>query len=346
MDTNKINLDISYTTLFKLLIFGFAIWLSAKVVGLFFILILGYIIAVAVSPFVLKTKSHYKNIPTGVIAIAVYSVVLSFTALILILISGPLVSQTVEFLNSLPSYVQNFLQNSEFLKSLPIDLTSFIDSSQIINGIQGAFGFVSRIFGGLAGLGIAIVISLYMIIDKDSIINALIKYLPKNKKPIIKTTIYRIDKNLSSWLLSQLILSIIIGVLSYIGLSLLGIDYALPLAVLAAFLELIPNLGPIITFFIMVFISVATGQTITITILVGMWFILQQLLENYVIVPRLMKRVVGLSPVITISAIIAGSMAFGLLGAIVAVPVVKTVSIIIDEYLKTKQEVVEEEQIV
>jgi hypothetical protein len=80
MDTNKINLDISYTTLFKLLIFGFVIWLSAKVVGLFFILILGYIIAVAVSPFVVKTKNHYKNIPTGVIVIAVYSVVLSLTA--------------------------------------------------------------------------------------------------------------------------------------------------------------------------------------------------------------------------------------------------------------------------
>jgi predicted PurR-regulated permease PerM len=241
----------------------------------------------------------------------------------------------------LPNYIQNFIENSEFLNSLPFDISSFIDSSQIINGLQGAFGFVSRIFGGLAGLGIAIIISLYMIIDKESIISSLIKYLPENKKPNIKTTIYRIDKNLSSWLLSQLILSLIIGVLSYIGLSLLGIDYALPLAVLAAFLELIPNLGPIITFFIMVFISIATGQTITITVLVGIWFIMQQMLENYVIVPRLMKRVVGLSPVITIAAIIAGSMAFGLLGAVVAVPVVKTISIIVDEYLKTRQEIVE-----
>ncbi len=116
----------------------------------------------------------------------------------------------------------------------------------------------------------------------------------------------------------QLFLGVIVGVLVYIGLSLLGIRFALLLAIIAGILELVPYIGPVLSAIPAVILAFFQAPILALWILI-LYIVVQQL-ENYLLVPVIMKKVVGLNPVVVIIALLIGGKLLGILGIILAVP--------------------------
>ena len=138
-----------------------------------------------------------------------------------------------------------------------------------------------------------------------------------------------IEKRLGGWIRAEIVLMIIIGLLTFIGLTLLGIDYALPLAILAGFLEIIPNIGPFISAIPAVLVGLFISPLMALAV-AALYFLVQQI-ENNFIVPQLMAKECGINPLITIIALIAGFKLGGVIGAVLAVPIILLIEIILTE---------------
>ena len=128
---------------------------------------------------------------------------------------------------------------------------------------------------------------------------------------------------------------VVVGTLTFIGLNLIGIKHSLPLAVLAGLLEVVPNLGPI-TSMVPALLTATTQSYFLILPTVALYFIVQQL-ENHLIVPLVMRKAVGLHPIITLIALIVGGKVGGVLGVLLAVPTALFIETIIIGVLQKKE---------
>jgi predicted PurR-regulated permease PerM len=127
----------------------------------------------------------------------------------------------------------------------------------------------------------------------------------------------------------------VIGLLSYFGLRLLEIDFALPLALLAAVLEIVPNIGPTLAAIPAIMAGLVISQWMGLAVL-ALYFLIQQV-ENTLIVPIVMKKQAGVSPLITIISLIIGYRLAGIAGAILAVPTVLLIQIVVSEIYTSRR---------
>jgi len=127
----------------------------------------------------------------------------------------------------------------------------------------------------------------------------------------------------------------IVGVLSFVGLRLLGIEFALPLAILAGLLEIIPNIGPIVSAIPAVLSGLTVSPLMGLAV-AALYFLIQQI-ENSIIVPRVMQKVVGVNPLVTILSLAIGFKLAGVAGAILAIPVVLVIQVATSEIFTSKR---------
>ena len=127
---------------------------------------------------------------------------------------------------------------------------------------------------------------------------------------------------------------LLIGLANYIGLLILGVPFALPLAIIAGLLEIVPNIGPIIAAFPAVIVGFGVSP-LTGFAVAALAFLIQQI-ENYVLVPKIMEKQAGLSPIITLLALVIGLKVAGIVGAILSIPIVITTQIVFDVYFNNK----------
>jgi predicted PurR-regulated permease PerM len=139
------------------------------------------------------------------------------------------------------------------------------------------------------------------------------------------------EKQLGGWLRGQLLLMVVVGVMVYLGLLALGVEYALPLAVIAGLLEVVPTIGPVLSSIPALLVGFGTSFWLGVWIL-GLYLIVQQL-ENSLIVPNVMGRAIGFSPLITLVIIFAGAQLFGIGGAVLSIPSAILLSIIARDIL-------------
>jgi len=147
---------------------------------------------------------------------------------------------------------------------------------------------------------------------------------------------YRAKQKIGRWLQAQVLLSLTVGLLVYIGLSIIGIEHALLIAVLAAIFELIPVVGPIFSGLIAIFIAFTTTMSASTAIWTLVLFSGIHFLEANVLVPLFMHRAVHLHPVVVITALMIGSYVFGIIGMIIAVPIVVVVQEIVEGRIRKK----------
>ena len=140
-----------------------------------------------------------------------------------------------------------------------------------------------------------------------------------------------LEKRMGGWAWCQISLMFIIGLSNYIGLSLLGIQFALPLAILAGLLEIVPYIGPILAAIPAVLIGFGISPILGFAV-IAMAFLIQQL-ENYVFVPQVMKRSTGVHPVITLAALTIGFKLSGVVGLLISVPIYIIIQELAKEYL-------------
>jgi predicted PurR-regulated permease PerM len=213
----------------------------------------------------------------------------------------------------------------------------------ILSGAMSLLGQASRIvsvatgiFSGLLFFIFTLILALYLTMDGDHIRRYLIQFLPFDRHEQAAAVTQRIGDRLGAWARGEVLLGFIIGGLTWIAALLIGLPYAGALALVAAVGELVPNLGPIIA--AIPFIVVGFLSSPTQGLLALLAAVLIQQLENNLIVPRVMSRAVELHPVVVMLAILSGGELLGVTGALLAVPLVASLSVVVDEIQRERLE--------
>lgn len=279
---------------------------------------IAFLIMTALRPFTLFLQNKLK-FPRVLAIIVVYLVVLSLLILAVLLVVPPLVTES-----------QNLLRTFGVWSYLPVQqIQSLSFSLQDLNSLASSFGqsipvllgIVAGTFSGLFALFTILVISVYLLIDRNKL-HSRIEWFTKKSEHIhtAQRFVDEVEDQLGGWVRAQLILMLSIGVITYIGLLVLGIPYALPLAILAGLLELLPNIGPTLSAIPGVVLGFLTGGWV-LGIAVLVFYIVVQQLENNLLVPNVMSANVNVSPLATILTILVGLQLAGVVGALLAVPI-------------------------
>ena len=205
--------------------------------------------------------------------------------------------------------------------------------SDLITGFQNVLshfssGFVntvSAIFGGVLSFVLIVVLSFYLAVQEDGVVNFLKVITPLKSEKYVISLWKRSQQKIGYWMQGQILLGVIVGVLIYLGLTILGVKNAILLSVFAAFFEIIPLFGPVIAAIPAVLLSFADGGLTAGLLVVGLYLIIQQF-ENHLIYPLVVKKVVGVSPILVILALVIGYKLAGFLGVLLSVPIAATIT--------------------
>jgi predicted PurR-regulated permease PerM len=206
----------------------------------------------------------------------------------------------------------------------PSDLLAGAQESLQLTGFFGnAFGAAASIFGGVFSFILILVLSFYFTMSQTGVDDFLAVVTPRTYRAYILDLWDRSRKKIGLWMQGQVLLGVIIGVLVYLGLTILGVKHALLLAILAAFFELIPVFGPVLAAIPAVLIGFADGGLTAGLLVIALYIILQQF-ENHLIYPLVVTKVVGVPPLLVILGLIIGAKLAGFLGILLSVPMVAT----------------------
>lgn len=328
---NKV-IQISSSTIVRsvLVVLAFAVFYYLRDVAL--VVILAIIIASAVEP---GTQWFLRRgVPRILSVLFMYFVALMILVMTFYFLFLPLVNQSATFLSTLPGYlgelqVWNPLQNNSLLTSNPAiqGFSETFSLSQIVEQInnavsgfsEGFFSTASRVFGGILSFVMVIVLSFYLSVESDGVSNFLRIVTPAKNEKYVLNLWKRSQHKIGLWMQGQIVLAVIIAMLVFLGLTLLRIDNALLLAVLAGMFEIIPLFGPILAAIPAVTLALVTGGMSSALLVVGLYIIIHQF-ENQLIYPLVVRKIVGVPPIVSILALIIGGKLAGFIGLLISVP--------------------------
>jgi predicted PurR-regulated permease PerM len=328
------TINISTSTIFRtiVIILGFVfLYLIRDILLIVFVAV---IIAAAINGPVSWLQRH--KVPRLLGVIFVYLLLLLLLALVVTLIFPPLAEQIKQLAVHFPGFMEKIgLSVQEWWGEYKIEanLQALLAnlSDRLSQATSSVFGTIISLFGGLFSAIIVLVISFYLAVQEKGVKRFLISLTPSEHQHYLSDLIDRIQTKIGGWLRGQLLLMFIVGLLTYIGLYFLGIKYALTLALVAALLEIIPYVGPILAAIPAVILGFV--QSPFLALLVILLFVVIQQLENYIIVPQVMKKAVGLNPIIIIIVMLIGAKLAGVIGIILAVPLTASIA----EFIKDLQ---------
>jgi predicted PurR-regulated permease PerM len=190
------------------------------------------------------------------------------------------------------------------------------------------------IFSNILTTFTVLIISFYFILERRHAESILTEFLGVISGKKVTEILRSIEHRLGAWVRGELLLMTFVGVLTFAGLTILHMEFALPLAIIAGLLEIVPMIGPIISAVPAVLIALSFSPVLALSVV--MLYIVVQQLENNIFVPLIMKRSVGLSPLITILALMIGGRLGGIGGAILAVPMVLVLQVVLASLLGAK----------
>ena len=336
--------DLSILTIIKfflVLIFLAFIYFTRQIWLIFFVAL---ILAAAISPAVDRLMEW--KIPRSVSVVVFFFIIIAFIGLVLSLLIPPLIEQVSQFSANLPAYSEKFSQLFTKLQSYYLSFGEGSSFTEVIEAFKQSvtppagsiFDKIFSFFGGVVAFIVMLVIAFYLAVEQDGLTRLTKFIVPESYQFFFIKVIQKIQGQIVNWLKGQLILSFLIGLMVYISLLILGVDYALILALVAFLGEFIPYLGPVLAAIPAVFLAFVASPILGIFVLI--LFIVIQQAENHILVPKIMQRAVGLNPVISIIALLIGAKLAGLVGVILAIPVTTALMVVIKEFYSTKNEVV------
>ena len=236
--------------------------------------------------------------------------------------------QTTGLIQTLPQAVKNI----RIFGSDAIDLSS---QFKILENVPGgiakiAISVVSNVVSGF----IILFLTFYLLLEKKNFSKYGHDVFGEKGKEKMVAIIEQLEVRLGSWVNAEFFLMTIIGIMSYIGYTILGLRYAVPLAIFAGLLEAVPSIGPTVATALAALVGFTVSPlTGVLAIVVGTVI---QMLENNIIVPRIMKQTVGFNPLVTILLIAAGAKLGGVTGAILALPLFLTLQTIVKVLIEKK----------
>lgn len=336
-DQSPLKVEISHKTVVFTVAFLISLWLLIQIRE---IIILIFLSVILVAAFLKPVEwLSARKFPRVFSVLLVYLLVIALMSLAASIIIPPLVEQTSALISKLPQIISNI--NEFFIfANIPAEDVSSVLSKQIQGFVGNIVSITTTIFSSIFLIITVLVLSFYLLLDWNKFVSlASSPFSGKQEKRVIGL-ISKLENGLGRWVRGQLSLSFIVGILTFIGLQLLGIPYALPLALLAGMLEIVPVIGPIISAIPAILVA------LTISPLMGMattaLFIVVQQLENHLIVPMIMSKVIGLQPPVIIVALLIGARLAGIGGAILIPPILIIIKIVFNEFLNEDKKIEDE----
>lgn len=311
---NVIKVDLSFRTVVYTFLFLVGMYLLFLLKDLVLGLFISLLIATGLNPTVTRMERY--RIPRALAILFLYVIIVLIISLMLATVIPILLVQTGNLLDSLP-----LDHISARFKELEVSLENVQFISSQIGSVGPVFKVISSTFSGMITFFTFAVITFYLLMERKHLHKHLARLSPNAQvEEQVERLIYSIEKQIGGWVRGQFVLMLAVGVVTYIGLSLLNISYALPLSIIAGMLELIPNIGPTVSSIPAIIVPIVVDNNPLMAIFVAALYILVQQLENNLLVPRIMQSAVGIHPLITILSIIIGLQLAGVVGAILAVP--------------------------
>lgn len=334
--SNQTTVNISTQTIIKVVLVLVLLWLLYLIKDIVLVLLISIIISSAIDP--VADYLQKRRIPRGLSVLLVYLALLGVVVTVVALLVPPITQQFQQltqenFLDRLDSKIGNFRQT----------LDNFGVGRALENNLKGLAGSVSGtlfqttkgVVTGLVSFLTILVISFYLTAEESGFKN-FIKFLtPFKHQAYVLGLTTKIQKKMGHWVLGQMILSVAIFGLTYIGLLILRVDYALVLAIIAGLLEIVPYIGPFIAVVPAALFAFLQNPPLAIAVII-LYLIVQQL-ENHIIVPIVMSRSVGLNPVIVILGILIGGSLAGVIGALIAIPILSGASVFLSDMMEGRQ---------
>jgi predicted PurR-regulated permease PerM len=343
-EEKRITVDISLNTILLILGTLVAILLSAKLIEIVALVFFAFIISSAALPAVRWFME--KGLSRGLAIFFTYLFGLSLVIGSFLLIFVPFFNELQYFVLNFPSIGRDFVDrisqvslsgysiNPDAIRHGVNDLANWMASTfASSDGLGGLVGTAINVGSGFLSIITAILLSVYIIVDHDNFVDLmLLRIIDDHKRRRVRQLVFDVEEKLGGWLLGQTTLSFVIGVMVWLFLTLVGVPFALPLAVLAALLESIPSLGPTLSAIPAILVALLAMNPFTAVIVTIGYMIIQQL-ENTLIVPRIMANAVGLKPIIVIVSVATGFTLAGPIGALLSVPVAVLLQIAYEFYI-------------
>lgn len=332
-NTSRTNyVSISNGTILRVALWGIFLYLLYYLKDIFLILLTSIVIASFVEATANRLVRYRFNRTLSVVLIYILIIVL-FAGLFYMF--APIIITEV---SSLAPVIQKYFPSADipaFLtgknltqaEKIISTLTQSGNFNDVISGAQaivskvsgGIFGILAALFGGIINLVLVTVISFYLSIQENGIEKFLRIVVPQKHEDYIVGLWKRSQRKIALWIKGQLLLGLIVGVVTFIGLTLLDVPYALLLAIFAGIFELIP-FGIVLAAIPAIMFGYMQGGFTLAVIVAGFYTVVQQL-ENYFLQPLVIKKVIGISPLVVILSVLMGASLAGFWGLILAIPV-------------------------
>ena len=333
MSENQKNVKVSISTgtMVRILIIAGLVFLAIKLVNIIFIVLTAIVIASFIESAVKRMKKYIKNRVFAVFLIYI----LTFS--ILIGLASVFIPVFLDEMSLLVSSLSQYIPDGSLLntfqpaaisgaKGVVSTISSHGTLGDLISSTQnlasnlsgGLFNVFSQVFGSLLNLVLIVIISFYLSIKEKGIENFLRVIIPDESEEYIIDLWQRTEHKIGLWMQGQMMIGLIIGVLTYLGLTILGVKYSLVLAIITGFFEIIP-FGIYLAVVPAVMFSFLDGGATLAILTIALYFILHQF-EAYLIYPLVIKKVIGISPLVIILSILIGLELAGFWGVILAVP--------------------------
>lgn len=330
---DKATVNISTITVLKVLFIAILCWFLFAIRDIVLLFIISMIVSSAMDP--IADYLRRWKIPRGLSVLVLYLIVLGIIGLVGYLL--------------VPSMIEQFqaVQSSNFVENIQERIGPYRDTltrfgiDQGINNTLQTFGtgFAGNLFQTTKGVATGVVsfitilvLSFYLTAEENGMKNLIKHMTPYRHQAYIMGLITKIQKKMGYWVLGQVVLSVVIFGLTYIGLTILGVQYALLLALIAGLTEVIPFIGPFIAGAIAAAFAFIQSPALAIAVII--MFIVIQELEAHILVPIVMSKSVGLNPILVILAILVGGSLGGILGALIAVPIVAGIAVFVSDVME------------
>jgi len=323
------KIEISHRTIIFTVLFLGLLWFLYFIRDIILQIFVALLIMSVLNPLVTKLQKF--RVPRVISIVIVYVAVFVVLGISIAVIASPLVNQTSNFANSLPKYLEDLNIPVVIIDEVTREVTSQIGMlpSQVVKVGVSLFSNVITVFT-------VFIFALYFLLAQESRNKQVEMFFNKNHSQRIVKTIDLLEGKLGGWARGQFVLMLMVGVSTYVGLLILGIPFALPLALLSGILEIVPTIGPIIAAIPVIIVGLVISP-LTGLAAGALAFLIQQI-EFYVFVPKVMEKSTGTSPITTLLALIIGVRVAGIVGALLSVPIVLAVQVFIQEFLLEKDE--------
>jgi predicted PurR-regulated permease PerM len=273
-----------------------------------------------------------RGMPRSTAVTLVFVVLIVLSAAFIWSVVPPLVEQGGKLVHNLPGYVDKLSADSKAVREVTdrYHLTERLNS--LAAGLPGklaggAVGFFQRFVGTIASTLTVLVLTMYFMADMPRLRSRFIALFPQRRRSRVAEIVDVMVDKVGGYMIGNIIISVFAGTASFICLELVGVPFALPLAVTVALADLIPMIGATLGASVCVAVSLFTVGLWPKTIIVLLFFILYQPVENYLLVPRVFRNTVDMSSAAVLLVALMGGTVLGLAGAVMAIPIAATIKV-------------------